>query len=65
MTTRLGLLDRWMQSFRSEFSVRSDRVERSNPETGITWVAELDEAVASHTSDLAVASQMNLYRRDH
>ena len=65
MTTRLGLLDRWMQSFRSEFSVRSDRVERSNPETRITWVAELDAAVASHTSDLAVASQMNLYRRDH
>ena len=65
MTTRLGLLDRWMQSFPQRIFRSIRRLERSNPETGITWVAELDEAVASHTSDLAVASQMNLYRRDH
>jgi len=34
-------------------------------EAELIAVLELDAIVASHTSGLAVASQMNLYRCDH
>ena len=55
-----------MESFYNEFFRLIRPLDREQSgKGGIIEALELDAVVASDTSGLAVASQMNLYRCDH